>query len=53
MSLSKEEKQRSFILAVDITKVYGPGGAEKFTPGTVLKDLYDTIKEIKEDIDKN
>jgi hypothetical protein len=50
MALTKEEKHSAFIMAVEITKAYGPGGAEKYTPGTVLKDLYDTIKAIKEDV---
>jgi hypothetical protein len=53
MALSKDDKKYAFGIAVEITKAYGPGGANKFFPNDVLQQLYDTIKSIKEDIEKN
>ena len=54
MALSKEDKQLAFNIAVDITKAYGPspGGTNKFEPAYVLKQVYEQIKGIREDIDK-
>jgi len=53
MAVSKEDKKYAFLVAVDITKAYGPGGANKYLPSDVIKTLYAAIKEIKEDVDKS
>jgi hypothetical protein len=52
MALSKEERKNAFTIALEITRAYGPGGANKYLPSEVLEKLYTTIKGIKEDINE-
>ena len=48
----KNQKYRTLDIAVDITKKYAKGGCDKWTPAMVLRETYDTILEIYEDIDE-
>ena len=52
MSLNKGNKQAAYNDALDITKAYGHCGDPKTTPAIMLKELYDTIQKIKEEIVK-
>jgi len=47
----KNQKYRTLDLAIEITKEYAAGGCDKWSPATVLKETYDTILKIYEDID--
>ena len=48
----KNQKYKTLDIAVDITKKYAKGGCDKWTPAMVLKETYDTILKIYEDIDQ-
>ena len=48
----KNQKYRTLDLAVEIAKKYAEGGCDKWPPSMVLKETYDTILKIYEDIDE-
>lgn len=52
MSLTKEEKSHLFNLALKLSEAYGHGGMGGLNPALVLKDFYETLKEMREDVEK-
>jgi len=46
----RNQKYKTLDIAVDITKEFARGGCDKWTPAFVLKETYDTLLKIYDDI---